>query len=323
VGKAGSLRHRVSGHFHARADERALEMLTQARDVACTETATALEAALLEADEIKRLSPPFNVALTGYGRSVWFATADLKHQRERPDAEHRAGPFVSPVPLEALSALQGALAPGGPSPLALYARAVGVEPAWAPGPECFAAGLARFVEEHGRVHSERDLFRLGGRLWARRRAGSGPVPEPDELVLEPPGGRRPSWDPERVREALEETVLRAAHAVRRARWLLRLSESSLAWTEPGSEKRRLLVIDSGVVVERADQDPDAPVPLPPGHGRTPAERCLSFDVATFDRLRVLTTELRTVATEAADVELRLGRHARLSRARLQAVLRWV
>jgi DNA polymerase-3 subunit epsilon len=313
----------VSGHFHARADERALEMLTQARDVACTETVTALEAALLEADEIKRLSPPFNVALTADGRSVWFATADLEHLRQRPDAEHCAGPFVSPVPMEALSALQAALAPGGPSPLALYARAAGVEPAWAPGPECFAAGLARFVEQRGCACCVRDLLRLGGTLWASRRAESAPVPEPEELVLEPPGGRRASWDPERVRAALEETVIRAAHAVRRARWLLRLSECSLAWTEPASEKRRLLVIGSGAIVERSYLEPGAPVPPPPGHGRTPAERCLSFDVATFDRLRVLTTELRTVAMEAADVELRLGRHARLSRARLQAVLRWV
>jgi hypothetical protein len=63
--------------------------------------------------------------------------------------------------------------------------------------------------------------------------------------------------------------------------------------------------------------------MPPGHARTPAERRASFDVATFDRLRVLTTELRTVAAQADDVELRLGSHARLSRVRLARVLRWV
>jgi hypothetical protein len=38
---------------------------------------------------------------------------------------------------------------------------------------------------------------------------------------------------------------------------------------------------------------------------------------------VLTTELRTVAAQSAAVELRLGPNARLSRARLRAVLRWV
>jgi len=322
VGKAGSLRHRVSGHFHARAGERVLEMLTQARDVDCTETGTALEAALLETDEIKRLSPPFNVALAADGRSVWFASADLSRLQERPDPAHSVGPFVSPVCIEALSALRTALASGGPSSLPVHARAVGVEPAWAPGPECFAAGLALFVRQHGASSSTRDLLRLGGRLWARRaEATSGP--EPDELVLEQPQTRRPSWDPDRVREALEETTLRAAHAVRRARWLVRLSECSLAWTERGAGKRRLLVIGSGTVVARSDLEPDAPLPVPPGQARSVAERRSVFDVPTFDRLRVLTTELRTLAGQAASVELRLGPHARLSRRRLQAVLRWV
>ena len=111
--------------------------------------------------------------------------------------------------------------------------------------------------------------------------------------------------------------------MRRARWLVRLSECSLAWAEPGAERRRLLVIRGGAVVARADLEPGAPVPVPPGHARTPAERRAAFDVATFDRLRVLTTELRGLAAEAATVELRLGPHARLSRRRLQAVLRWV
>jgi len=323
VGKAGSLRHRVSGHFHARGGERALEMLTQVRDVACTETATALEAALLEADEIKRLSPPFNVALSANGRSVWFATADLARLREGADAEHGLGPFVSPAPLEAFTALQSVLATHGPSPLSVYARSAGVEPQWAPGPECFAAGLARFVQQHGSSGDRRELLRLGAALWARRRAQGTSPPEPDALVLEAPETRRPSWDPDLVRESLEETVLRAAHVVRRGRWLVRLSECSLAWMEPGAETRRLLVIASGAVVARSELPAGAPLPWPPGHARTPGERRASFDVATFDRLRVLTTELRTVAAQSESVELRLGRRARLSRARLQAVLRWV
>jgi DNA polymerase-3 subunit epsilon len=318
VGKAASLRQRVRGHFHARGGERALEMLTQARDVAWTETGTALEAALLEPDEIKRLSPPFNVTLAGDGRSVWFATPDLGRLREGPDREHVVGPFVSPAPLVALSALRAALA--APPSLALRARAVGVEPAWAPGAECFAAGLEAFAREHGPALGVRDFLGLGGRLWARRRAAS--PPEPDDARAEA-APRRPAWDAERVREALEETVLRAAHGVRRGRWLVRLGECALAWAEPGAPTRRLLVISAGAVVTRADLEPGMPLPVPPGHARTLAERRAAIDVAAFDRLRVLTTELRGLATGAASIELRLGPHARLSRARLRAVLRWV
>jgi DNA polymerase-3 subunit epsilon len=327
VGKAASLRHRVSSHFHAGAGqgERALEMLTQARDVSCSETETALEAALLEADEIKRLVPPFNVALAAAGRAVWFATADLRGPRRRPDPEHLVGPLASPLPLESLSALRAALAVGEslPVPLALRCRAVGVEPAYAPGPTCFAAGLARFVDEHGAVARTRELLRLGARLWADRRATASSAPGKDAVGEEPRSPRLSAWDAERVAEALEETVVRSAHAVRRARWLVRLSECSLAWTEAGTERLRLLVFRGGALAERADLEPDAPVPCPPGHARAPAERLAAFDVATFDRLRVLTTELRGLVAEAPTVELRLGPHVRLSRGRLQAVLRWV
>ena len=322
VGKAASLRQRIGGHFHARGGERALEMLTQVRDVACTETETALEAALLEADEIKRLAPPFNVALSADRRAVWFATAELSHLQEGPDRHHTVGPLVSPAPLESLAALRAALALGGPPGLAVGGRAVGVEPAWAPGPECFAAGLDRFAREHGRVGTTRSLLRLGARLWERRRSEAATAADgAGEAEAETP--RRPAWDAERVREALEETVVRAAHAVRRARWLVRLSECALAWVEPATERRRLLVLQGGVVAARAYLPPEAPVPVPPGHARTRGERRAAFDVATFDRLRVLTTELRGLATEAASIELRLGPHARLCRRRLRRVLRWV
>jgi DNA polymerase III subunit epsilon len=322
VGKATSLRQRVSGHFHARGGERALEMLTQVREVSFDETATALEAALLEADDIKRLAPPYNVALAMGGRRVWFATADLDDLRERPDVAHLVGPLGSPAPFEVLSALRASLRATRPLPLAVRARALGVGPAWAPGPECFAEGLARFAQELSSKAEAVDVLRGGTRLWARRRAAEGRE-DAASGGSERESRRRPAWDAERVRLALEETILRAAHAVRRARWFVRLSESAFAWTEPGRDLRRLLVIERCVVTARADVPPGVPVPVPPGSARTADERLSSFDVAAFDRLRVLTTELRSLAEGAGEVELRLGRFARLPRKRLQAVLRWL
>jgi DNA polymerase-3 subunit epsilon len=326
VGKAGSLRQRVNGHFHAGAGERALDMLTQARDVSCTETETALEAALLETDEIKRLAPPFNVALAADGRSIWFATRDLCGAQEGPDREHAVGPLASPAPVEAFSALRAALATAPSAPLAVRARAVGVERAWAPSPECFAEGLLQLARRHGPLPCTRDLLKLGALLWAQRLAPEAPAPEPEGATTDAPRrdeARRPAWDAERVRHALEETLVRATHAVRRARWLVRLSECSLAWAEPGSNELRLLVVERGAVADRAYLAPGARLPVPPGHARSLVERRATFDVATFDRLRVLTTELRTLVKTAASLELRLGAHARLSGRRLQTALRWV
>jgi DNA polymerase-3 subunit epsilon len=328
VGKAASLRQRVSGHFHARAGqgERALEMLTQVRDVSWSVTETALEAALLEADEIKRLCPPFNVALAPAGRSVRFATADLAELRERPGPEYACGPFVSPAPLEAFAALRAVVADPCPAPLATRARAVGTEPGYAPGPECFAAGLSHFREAYGSDARVPGLLRLGAQLWARRREAAAAAVAADSPEARPGEAepRRPAWDEERVALALEETVLRAAHAVRRARWLVRLSECSLVWAEPDDPERlRVLVIDGGAVAERAELAPGAPLPLPPGHARPAGERRAAIDLARFDRLRVLTTELRTLAAGAASVELRLGLHVRLSQPRLRRMLRWL
>lgn len=322
VGKAAGLRQRVSGHFHVRGGERALEMLTQVRDVSVTETATALEAALLESDEIKRLAPPYNRALTVAGRSVWFATADLAHVRPSPDERHPIGPLATRLPFEALAALRAALAAETRTPLAVLARALGVPPEWAPPAECFEAGLLAFASVQGRLGTVREVLSSGARLWATRRAVD--APEPDAAPEAAPDARpRPRWDAEAVREGLEETVRRAAHAVRRARWILRLCECTLAWSETETGPRRLLSIERGAVAARADLSPAADVPTPPGAGRPPAERRHAFDVATLDRLRVLTTELRTLVAVAPSVELRLGAHARLSRRRLEAMLRWV
>ena len=158
-------------------------MLTQARDVACTETETALEAALLESDEIKRLAPPFNVALVGR-RAVGLvrdggprAGAARGRTRSTPP-----GPFVSPAPVEALSALRARPRRRRAGPARRCgARAVGVEPAYAPGPECFAAGLARVrAASTGRSAGTRGLLRLGARLWARRRAAAAAAARTDD-----------------------------------------------------------------------------------------------------------------------------------------------
>jgi len=329
VGKATSLRQRVSGHFHGGAGlhERALEMLTQVRDVSWLETESPLEAALLESDEIKRIAPPFNVALVSEGRGLWFASPDLQSLRDHPDNGHPIGPLASRLPLEALSALREVIARAPrPATLALRSRAVGVDPPYAPEPECFAEGLARFLGAHTPVTHARGLLRLGERLWAARLASTPVTAERDDSILElvaSEAPRRPAWEPARVEQSLEQTVLRASHAVRRGRWLCRLSECALAWQAPGAPGRRLLVFERGQLADRGHLAAGAALPIPSGHARSLAERLAAFDVGMFDRLRVLTTELRGLAANGAGVELRLGPFARLSACRLRAALRWV
>jgi excinuclease UvrABC nuclease subunit len=97
VGKAASLRHRVNSYFRKQhgVPERTLEMLSQARGISFDVTPSALEAALIEPDEIKQHRPPYNVALTIENRALWFAPPNLTAHSAHPTSQCPIGPFPS------------------------------------------------------------------------------------------------------------------------------------------------------------------------------------------------------------------------------------
>src|SRR5918993_826484 len=107
VGKAASLHHRVNSYFRKQngVHERLLEMLSQARAISFDVTPSPLEAALLEADEIKRHRPPYNVALTTASRALWFTSLDLSARRPQPSPHCPFGPFASAETLDQFAAL--------------------------------------------------------------------------------------------------------------------------------------------------------------------------------------------------------------------------
>ena len=97
VGKARSLKRRINSYFQKKSShaEHILEMLSQAADIDVTDTGSALEAAILENDEIKRLSPPYNKALRSRDRQLWFCDRSLTSFSGRPDDIHTVGPLPS------------------------------------------------------------------------------------------------------------------------------------------------------------------------------------------------------------------------------------
>ena len=131
------------------------------------------------------------------------------------------------------------------------------------------------------------------------------------------------WTPEFVQVSLEWLALRAALARRRAAWLTRLFDSSVVWREPGDSCARLIVIEEGEVALRAAVDANAPPPIPPGYRRPAAARRESFTLASFDRLRVLTIELKRLIAAGAPVTLRLGIGPALEESGLASALWWV
>ena len=77
------------------------------------------------------------------------------------------------------------------------------------------------------------------------------------------------------------------------------------------------------MTERRFLERGEPLPIPPGSDRPWRERQESFDVASYDRLRVLGTELKRIVSQApGDVALRFGKRAVLHGPRLWRALRY-
>ncbi|MFO0738490.1 MAG: GIY-YIG nuclease family protein [Labilithrix sp.] len=293
VGKAASLKKRVASHFTAnkssRATERALEMLSQAHDVDVTTTETALEAALLEVDEIKRLDPPYNVHLRAADRDAWFATRDWRHVAPAVDDTHLVGPLPSRVAIAGIAAMRELLL-GAELDLDRASAAVGV-------PRAFGPPLALFRDE-----------------WEAFRADEleGDRPDrPDRRILEastriavqdsPDEEDAPAeWDRATVRRYLERIVVGEGTLVRRGRLLALLSHSEVGFREAKDDRMRGLTIVDGAFVDDVH----------PWSGLYPSlrARLACFDASRYDRLRVLATELRRVRKEGGHAEIRVGRH---------------
>jgi excinuclease ABC subunit C len=101
VGKAANLRRRVSSYFERPHEVRIQTLVTKIRRIDHEKTDTALEALILEAELIKKLSPPFNVREKDDKSFLYIETTREKFPRvllvRGKDAERgkRYGPFTS------------------------------------------------------------------------------------------------------------------------------------------------------------------------------------------------------------------------------------
>ena len=74
---------------------------------------------------------------------------------------------------------------------------------------------------------------------------------------------------------------------------------------------------------RSELRGDDPLPRPPGVAIALRDRQRHLDLAAYDRLRVLTTEMRRILAEERTLRLRLGRNVVLGQGRLRRLLKWV
>jgi DNA polymerase-3 subunit epsilon len=321
VGKATSLRKRVNGWFQKQSNisDRLLEMLSQARDLDVTPTASALEAAVLETDEIKRLAPPFNEALLARERAAWFVGDVLDDPRPIADRRRRLGPLGSQWHGKRLAALGRALSGeatvGQRDPIV---AALGWPDPGEIEEATLVEGLARLRLEVGdALLDRRAAMRIGAKWWREQLAAGTPIEDIDdaEVAADVP------WTPEDVHDELREVVITFARVVRRARWLRTLAESTVAFVDGAAA--RLLVLEGGVPTVARDHDPHV-LPPPPRADAPPfARRGALFDVATFDRLRVLSTELRRIVGAGGHVAIRSGRARMLTADELGRLFAWL
>jgi DNA polymerase-3 subunit epsilon len=300
VGKATSLKARVNTYFRPSQKHASdkLEMLTQVQKIEVTPCATALEAALLETDLIKLHAPPYNVALKTDGRRLSHFDHELG--TVLVETGYRYGPFSGDDPFAALRVLELALAvPDAASELipTLYFR--DVEPSVA------AAGLVLFSAAWPTsvVPTVRAMLAQGVRQVRTLATGTDAAPEEeeetgdatqDEAILDETVH---IVTPEEVASRLIGLLHHAARLWLRARAMTRLASSTIVWQMPGERVHRYLVLECGTVVATGFAEDEGVIPSPP------AKVPCNWTIQTYDRVRVLWSELARIRREGGFVSV--------------------
>jgi hypothetical protein len=305
-------------------------MLSQAVELQTEATCSALEAALLEPDEIKRHKPPYNIALTDDHRKLFFLSRDFKHHAMRPDDVCRIGPISHLPSFFAASAIARCLLSEKPSiDSDEIAQILAMPERYCPDQTCMMLGLERFRNTHkAQLHGTQilhGLLKIGRLSWSEkmnRQAVEGPVDPETQPADEP----KPfAWTPVAVEKSMTARLRHCAFLIRRARWLAILSESTIAWQvrESASDRWNMIIFSRGKILKRKFSRRENPLPLPPGAGRSSMARRRSLNLPTYDRLRVLTTEIRRLLWEKRPVSVQLSRRVCLHEAQLRRLMRWI
>jgi DNA polymerase-3 subunit epsilon len=180
IGKAKSLRQRVKSYFRQKAPhaEHTLEMLTQARELDFTITGSALEAAMLESDEIKRHSPPYNIALRHGERELTFFSKDLCRYSAAAKKDFSVGPLPGGRFIQTVFSFGLWLAKGmqlnDKDHLELAQSILALPPEYTPEIDCLKEGFKIFTDTYrSRItppHQSalRFLTAVGAQLWRQR-----------------------------------------------------------------------------------------------------------------------------------------------------------
>ncbi|MCJ7582967.1 MAG: GIY-YIG nuclease family protein [Candidatus Aminicenantes bacterium] len=343
IGKATSLKHRVNSYFsqNGKHSEHILDMLSQAKSLSYSVTKTALEAALKESDEIKVFDPPYNIALRLSAGGPVFSTRDLRQFCQKPDNQYRIGPLPSKKHIEPLSFIMDFLN-GKTLPLTseILGKTLAAPEEFSPEPPLFLEGLKEFKKQVNNSGENpitfQTLMKMGTRLWkesldkqVKKRLQV--EMEKDTLVLKSKSLKKKKrdlafhWTPGRLAKVLSHIIRIGTFQIRRSRWLYLLTESTLIWERREGEKnlKNLVTFKCGLPCFE-DPLPISQQPIfPTGQKKAPLEKQNNFDIFTYDRMRILTAEIRRILEEKRTVQIQLGPKLLLKSEQLIEILKWV
>ncbi|PJB47408.1 MAG: hypothetical protein CO108_04230 [Deltaproteobacteria bacterium CG_4_9_14_3_um_filter_63_12] len=337
VGKATSLRSRVNSYYRQRkgATKQTFEMLAQVWDIDVEELSSPLEAAMREHDLIKELEPVYNVALRAGGRETFYVSPQLEASSSR-DAEHGLGPLTDRGVVELFAQLRA-----GAEVQSLLSEELTLEE------EVARDGLTLFLERHEvSTLSASEVSRVGRRVrlaraieeavLAAQEAARAENSQPGmaESRANPKGCEQEAsdktadleaelepdlleaaeddevWDAERVARLLEGFALRFHQQLRRGRWLRLLVDSHVWWEGEKGAQHELEVRGGALRIENTSLEVE---------GLSVDDE--AFDIITYDRLRVLTTELKRLHAAGRPLFVQLSTGVSLVREQLGKLFR--
>lgn len=290
VGKATSLKSRVNSYFRGQRnkDPRKLEMLTQTHNIDHIECGSALEAAILETDEIKRHDPPYNYSLKRKQRQLAFFDENLSSMSYTQSIDHPIGPFSGHFALEQFTRVHTWITGGEDDPLIffdevptdlissgfeLFCAEHNLDPTLLATPRDLMAFCIRFIRKSARL-SQQSTGEAANTLDTGE-------PDDDDLEDEDSDDSLVEYTPEDVSGKFGRLFKRIAKSYLRGKVLTRLLNSRIIFQE--KSKIRRLEVRGGEIVHS-----DESLEL-----KNAAKEQLwqNLDVMTYDRISVLLSEI--------------------------------
>lgn len=294
VGKASSLKLRVNSYFQSGSSlsESKLELVSQVNDVEVEPVETPLEASLREVDAIKELEPPYNSDLLNGDRSVGYVSGNLKRWSRSPKFPVSLGPISYRRPINQLRVLLDWLRypndpdqPNDPRLRDLFDTG------------SFEEALKALIENWNLDSNSLKLEQLHEIGIERLMSDDKSEDSKDEIDSEDDSGQTIT----EIRSRLESIIKKGTRSIRRGDWYRRLQSAEVFWKPERGDSRpwHHLNLVGGTVntIKKTESVPELDEFV------TGEESEVSLSIEGFDRLRVLTTEIKRLTSNLKPVRL--------------------